>query len=388
VYAISLACVLKMELDGSMAQSPNSLQEPSMDELLASIREIIEESSAAAEGEDFSPVDQLADDKIADALAMAATGVTGGGVGADLGGEQDLGSQEDALAQAATPIHDAMKALAARIGLKKQAVAEGATAEKLPSPFTPQPTVVPAASTPSISAPISAAAPVTALPPAITPSARASTSAPPISSPLPASKMAEAVSPKPAASSSEPQIRMGQAKPPKFQAPASPQISSPIPLSLSVQASTQPQAARKKMKPHTVPPAPPPTPSLAKTPVKEALSVGHVPLYPQFRALSSSQQGASSPQAGQQAGMEAVSAQAPTSSAPDYQVSKREETMSQEQEQKLNTLPEGFLGEFEQSAELLLRPYIASWLEEHFQNLLEKILREEIQRLMKKSLQR
>jgi len=69
-------------------------------------------------------------------------------------------------------------------------------------------------------------------------------------------------------------------------------------------------------------------------------------------------------------------------------VSQREETMSHEQEQKLNDLQQGFLGEFEQSAELLLRPYIASWLEEHFQDLLEKILREEIQRLMQKSLQR
>jgi len=42
----------------------------------------------------------------------------------------------------------------------------------------------------------------------------------------------------------------------------------------------------------------------------------------------------------------------------------------------------GFRTDVERSAELLLRPYISQWLDEHFRQLFERILREEIQRFV------
>ncbi|RCL03411.1 MAG: hypothetical protein JSC161_000159 [Candidatus Tokpelaia sp. JSC161] len=43
----------------------------------------------------------------------------------------------------------------------------------------------------------------------------------------------------------------------------------------------------------------------------------------------------------------------------------------------------GFYNDVERSVEQFLRPYIAQWLDEHFRDLFERILREEIQRLIK-----
>lgn len=51
-------------------------------------------------------------------------------------------------------------------------------------------------------------------------------------------------------------------------------------------------------------------------------------------------------------------------------------------QQEGNEFEKGFRNDVERSAELLLRPYISQWLDEHFRQLFERILREEIQRFI------
>ncbi|RCL01002.1 MAG: hypothetical protein JSC188_000741 [Candidatus Tokpelaia sp. JSC188] len=55
---------------------------------------------------------------------------------------------------------------------------------------------------------------------------------------------------------------------------------------------------------------------------------------------------------------------------------------SNEIAQETNESEKAFQSDVERSAELLLRPYIAQWLDEHFRQLFERILREEIQRFI------
>jgi len=94
-----------------------------------------------------------------------------------------------------------------------------------------------------------------------------------------------------------------------------------------------------------------------------------------------------------------IQAMQPTSSAPSAQKSPSTYSFQSSQQrppvktqtvplhamdvkQKWDEMEQDFRAEFEKSAELLLRPYIAQWLDEHFHHLFEKILREEIQRLV------
>lgn len=55
---------------------------------------------------------------------------------------------------------------------------------------------------------------------------------------------------------------------------------------------------------------------------------------------------------------------------------------SVEMKQEVDESEKGFRADVERSAELLLRPYIAQWLDEHFRQLFERVLREEIQRFI------
>jgi len=287
-----------------MAQNPVNLQEPSMDELLASIREIIEESSAVTEANEFQPAD-MAD------------------------GQSDV-AQEESLGTATIPIQDAMKALAARIGLKKQAGARGATAKE-PTPFPP--------SSPTVSV----------MPPAVASLSAAAPDLPTTSSalkPFPI-KPARAAAPRPQPST---------------------------PLSVSIHTNTA-SSQSEKTQDIKIPPKP-----QATTTNKEVLPNGHIPLYPQFRAMPTS------PESSLKSPSQTASTQDPSSMAKTMQSSPSPQ--QQENKQASSDLEKGFLAEFEQSAELLLRPYIASWLEEHFHHLFEKILREEIQRVMQKNLRR
>jgi len=322
-----------------MAQSPASLQEPSMDELLASIREIIEESSAKTEAEEPFPVDSLGKDQANNVSTRDA-------------------SEGDGLTQATLPIHEAMKALAERIGLKKQATLQEAATKDAPS-------LSPFASLQTASLPVQ--------PVALSPLASSSSfSATP-------NQAGSVVAPKTASTE-----KLSPSNPVDMLAPATQagvaQVSTQMPLSLSVQANVQPLAvqkppsSKKQLKPQIMSPTPTAA-SLMKEPARQSLPVGHIPLYPQFRAVAP-QQKARAVKDGEEAHKTPPSQQ-PISSG-----------RKQDSRRELSDLEQGFLAEFEQSAELLLRPYIAGWLEEHFQNLFEKILREEIQRLMQKNLHR
>jgi len=53
-----------------------------------------------------------------------------------------------------------------------------------------------------------------------------------------------------------------------------------------------------------------------------------------------------------------------------------------EARQENDEFDKGFRNDVERSAELLLRPVISQWLDEHFRQLFERILREEIQRFV------
>ncbi|RCL04116.1 MAG: hypothetical protein JSC189_000162 [Candidatus Tokpelaia sp. JSC189] len=53
-----------------------------------------------------------------------------------------------------------------------------------------------------------------------------------------------------------------------------------------------------------------------------------------------------------------------------------------EMKQEVHESEKAFQADVERSAELLLRPYIVQWLNEHFRQLFERVLREEIQRFI------
>gem|GEM_PF-6008648 len=298
-----------------MAQSPSNLQEPSMDELLASIREIIEESSAAQEE------DELLSETNGD--HAYSQGVNG--------------AREDRLQDDNTvPIQDAMKALAARIGLRKQvnakpeiervaALPEKEAVSPSPLPFVPPPTVtVVPASSPVL--PATPHAPVRLSPFAhLNPSTSAGKKAQ-------LSNNGQSVSVRP---------ETVRAVPPK-----------------SVDTPKQLDTQNKK----TLPQEPN---------TREASGAGTVPLFPQVRSMSPSPNSQKSPSTPAMIKSEASSPQSPKANAAAAQ-----------------SLTKDFVAEFEQSAESLLRPYIASWLEAHFHDLFEKILREELQRLISQNLRR
>jgi len=396
-----------------MAQSPTNLQEPSMDELLASIREIIEENSAAVETGESASGAPLENGGAGEILTMNFDRSGGsdrggsfnkdGGERGNFDGRQERATQEDAIAHAALPIHDAMKALAARIGLKKQA----AEPDKTPIQSTPF-----------------AFNPVTSSP--------AST----VVRPFPSGQIAVGSlqkTPAAATARSHPPTAAAVPSPSKS---SSPTARAPIPLSLSAQASTHSASTHAasasnlhSLKRHLKPQTDSQIESQAKVsqaklsstaslPANAPLPAGHIPLYPQFHAMPASPhqppldqpspkppetvrasaQGEASGSR-RQAGNENNETSAPKSTDPNLALSEpsiasKPESVTNKPEDKLeekrelNAFEQGFLAEFEQSAELLLRPYIAAWLEEHFQNLFEKILREEIQRLMQKNLQR
>jgi len=153
-------------------------------------------------------------------------------------------------------------------------------------------------------------------------------------------------------------------------------------LSTSIPSPSASAPVSKIEKPQAVRISPKPQ---AKAQSKESPVAGHIPLYPQFRTVPLSQQSPSQTQSSSEQRPPQPVANVTVSPATQEQ---KPLPKGQEPKQKLSDLEKGFLAEFEQSAELLLRPYIASWLEEHFHHLFEKILREEIQRLMQKNLRR
>jgi len=328
-----------------MAQSPASLQEPSMDELLASIREIIEESSAASEAAEFSLADSEnlhPENKIVPDVAHENPAHT---------------TQEDSLANAAIPIHDAMKALAARIGLKKQSEPQPSTTKEETGQADP-----------SVSPPAASPAAIPIVPQASAPQAIPS-------SPVPPATGAPVINPFPFARMNVSKTKNKTIREEKAKASLQPlpQMS----LSATIPAPTTAAPAAKIS----------PTPQ-NKTQNKTPLVAGHVPLYPQLRTLPQPQQ-AQAPSQGSASAELGAHPPAPAT-APEAPLSTQTSHSPQEPESKkaLSDLEKGFLAEFEQSAELLLRPYIAGWLEEHFHHLFEKILREEIQRLMQKNMRR
>jgi len=294
-----------------VAQSPSNLQEPSMDELLASIREIIEESSAAQEEDEF-----LSETNGDHAYSQGVNGVRGERL------------QDDNT----VPIQDAMKALAARIGLKKQvstkpeitrvaALPEQEAVVPSPPPFVPPPTVTVV----------------------------------PTSSPVPPATPHAPVRLSPFAHLN-PSTSAGK----KTQLSNNGQNVSTRPTSVPskiIDAPKQPDSQHKK----TLPP---------ESNTRESSTSGAVPLFPQVRGISTPSNSQNSPSAPVRIKPEMPSSQSP----------KTNDTAK--------SLAKDFVAEFEQSAESLLRPYIASWLEAHFHDLFEKILREELQRLISQNLRR
>ena len=65
---------------------------------------------------------------------------------------------------------------------------------------------------------------------------------------------------------------------------------------------------------------------------------------------------------------------------------KAAEMIEAEVKREMDNLDKALEADFEKSAENLLRPYIAKWLDEHFSELFEKVLREEIKRVIQAQL--
>lgn|GEM_PF-1725768 len=61
---------------------------------------------------------------------------------------------------------------------------------------------------------------------------------------------------------------------------------------------------------------------------------------------------------------------------------KSQQQQSKQKRSSVQDVDEGFRNDVERSAELLLRPYISQWLDDHFRQLFERILREEVQRFI------
>jgi len=327
-----------------MAKNPTSLQEPTMDELLASIREIIEESSAAEE-DALLPIASVPHDNVGDFLpeASAAEDV------------RNDATQEDQLVNATMPIQDAMKALAARIGLKKQGDLRVKPVKELASSTFPS----------SLPSNISAF-------PASLPNSSSTTST---VKPFPANRASSNVLHNIATQGGVAEAATSAMIPPEQGSPAP--ASQPLPsisLSTSIQATSQ-NTTKTSAK------------SQISTKNQEPLPIGHIPLYPKFRISPFKPL----PQPSARLSSSPLSTETPpqspiTETSPPAPYQPEFSAKEQGNKQELSDLEKGFLAEFEQSAELLLRPYIAGWLEKHFHHLFEKILREEIQRLVRKNL--
>ncbi|UXN07326.1 DUF2497 domain-containing protein [Bartonella sp. HY761] len=65
---------------------------------------------------------------------------------------------------------------------------------------------------------------------------------------------------------------------------------------------------------------------------------------------------------------------------------KAAEMIEAEVKREMDNIDRALEADFEKSAENLLRPYIAKWLDEHFSELFEKVLREEIKRVIQAQL--
>ncbi|UXM94177.1 DUF2497 domain-containing protein [Bartonella sp. HY329] len=76
-----------------------------------------------------------------------------------------------------------------------------------------------------------------------------------------------------------------------------------------------------------------------------------------------------------------------TRSTPQTRVEqKATEMIEAEVKREMDNMDKALDADFERSAENLLRPYIAKWLDEHFSDLFEKVLREEIKRVIQAQL--
>jgi len=370
-----------------MAQNPVGLQEPSMDELLASIREIIEESSAAAEAAELTSGDQSQPDSAHNILPDATVEKPGSG------------RDEDSLTQATMPIHDAMRALAARIGLKKQEAVSGfgreqgmkqeAVSDGTSRTGNINNSAVSDGTSRTGTVNNSAVSDGTSRTGTVNNSAvsgknerEMKKTLSPTTSPTTSFVSSPNITIAPTSAAIDPFSfgRMNVAPPANMTMPA-PQPPQPLPpMSLSASIATPPPSPAKVKKdpPRAIKISPLPS---VKNQEKPVFDSGHIPLNPQFRTLPLAQQS--------KAPIQDVSmASPPVRPTITVTTSSTAAAQSKEPRQALTDLEKGFLAEFEQSAELLLRPYIAGWLEEHFHHLFEKILREEIQRLMQKNMRR
>lgn len=266
-----------------MAQSPNTMQEPSMDELLASIREIIEENAGAAPGENANR--KIENEARAPRQPMETA--------------TPRPEIRPVPKNNSVPVQDAMNALAERIGLRKPIAGETTEA------IAPRPVVAPPA--------------------------------PPLAPPAP-----------------PPALKVAP-KEPKIEVPVQPQSQpQPVfPAPMQTQASPQPQVQ------------PQPQPSQQVQSLSQVSPIPQVPQQPQVQTTVTPQPAFRQQQVNQP--------------KPKPRVEIKRDV---EAKKDMEELEKNFRADFEKSAELLLRPYIAQWLDEHFRHLFDKILREEIQRMV------
>jgi len=372
-----------------MAQNPNAVREPSMDELLASIREIIEESA----GTSASP--HVGEKGVGDGAQFVNGQIGNGqavhdakpnGVIPDVNAKPPTSPQapklrgntmsfdsEDSFSikQEDVPVQAAMDALAERIGLRRQeevtksaqpASAAGVSALNPSFPYAPNGTVT------------SAAAPNGAANVSPFPVEKVNASSPAATAMVPSLQIEKAQTLTPRAQLVDQQQPLAQAS---FQA----QVQPSYPLNHPLQS--QPPQSKAAATQQLQPSAPS---SQSKQPMRVKFSPPlSVPTAQLTHATSPVQQMVPTPSTQQQP-ISPKLQQQPFSFQPPQQKplvkSRSEADLVTDVKEKWDELEQDFRAEFEKSAELLLRPYIAQWLDEHFHHLFEKILREEIQRMV------
>jgi len=380
-----------------MAQSPNAVREPSMDELLASIREIIEESAGAsasphAGGQVVNGGAPLVNGQMSHGQAVHA--VEPNGVVPDMGARSPTPPQmptlkgsimsldsEDSLVrkQEDVPVQAAMNALAERIGLRRQ--------EEVTKPASSAD--VAGVSVPGSSFPY---APDSAAPNGaanVAPFPVEKVSAPPVVAPVtpaPQGEKSQATAPQ-VHTAEQPQQPASQPQTSQKQAPFQVHVQPPYPSNHSLQVPPQPAqpkvpaqpvqpsaSSAQGQQPVRAKPAPPSMPTAQLAPTVQLTQSS--PPVQQMPSAPPSQPQAIAPKLQQQPFPFQPPQQKPPARA------RADASRITDVKGKWDELEQDFRAEFEKSAELLLRPYIAQWLDEHFHHLFEKILREEIQRLV------
>jgi len=339
-----------------------------MDELLASIREIIEESAGAAtpSGVDVSRLDGDGHDvPVPDHVNKPDESILRN---AELPSD---GTKGAASKQQDIPVQDAMNALAERIGLRRQMdepiKSEKAAGMTVGSGLTPVfPYVSDAATNVSpfpsekVVSPLPAPVKVEAKPVGghiAKESNMISASSLPLPSRQPASGQSLSVQAADKKSQQLPfQTQMQPPSPPNSAIKARPQRKG------SVQQPPSPPIARAPQQPPV-------------SPEKRGVPVNTLPIGVSPSGTPLAQQPISQPFQ-----MQPFPLQMPQQ--PPAIKSRADISQTEDVKGKWAELEKDFRVEFEKSAELLLRPYIAQWLDEHFHHLFEKILREEIQRML------